>query len=174
MKSGLMFDLLQNTEKRIGEILVIGSSNSSHDSFLYSICPRVMKSDQDIIFGQLQIEQDLSLFLYGISSNGGQNKVAWDLIARKMLGYIIVFDWFDHASYDIARKNIDFIGQRFEAPLIIAADIKDKPLPVKKAIIDPYISFSGREKFTFCNSASVTSIKSVFASLIDIAINYAN
>ncbi len=169
-----MFELMQNTEKKIGEILVIGSSNSSHDSFLYSTCPRVMKSDQDIIFGELKIEPELSLFLYGVSSNGAYNKIAWDIIARKMLGYIIVFDWFDEASCDIAQKNIDFLGHRFEAPLIIAADIKEKPLPIKKTIVDPYISFSGKEKFTFCNSKSVASIKSVFASLIDVAINYAN
>lgn len=169
-----MFDLMQNTEKKIGEILIIGSSNSSHDSFLYSTCPRVMKSDQDIIFGELKIEQDLSLFLYGVSSNGGHDKIAWDIIARKMLGYIIVFDWFDKTSFEIAKKNIDYLGQRFEAPLVIAADIKEKPLPVKKTIVDPCISFSGKEKFTFCNSKSVSSIKSVFATLVDVAFNYAN
>jgi len=163
----------EKVAQKIGEILVIGSSNSSQSSFLYYTCPKVMKSDQDIMFGQLEIEQNLHLFLYGISSNGGQNNIAWDLIARKMLGYIIVFNWFDEKSYELAKKNVDFLSIRFDAPLIIAADIMDKSLPIKKTIINPFISLSNKDKFTFFNSASAGSVKSVLSSLIDVVSEYA-
>ena len=163
----------KNTTQKIGEILIIGSPDSSQSSFLYYTCPKVMKSDQDIMFGQLEIEQNFKLFLYGISSNGSQNNIAWDLIARKMLGYIIVFYWFDEKSFETAKKNIDFISSRFDTPLIIAADIMDKPLPVKKSIVNPFISLSNKEKFTFFNSSSPESVKSVLSSLIDVVSEYA-
>jgi len=163
----------EKVTQKIGEILVIGSSNSSQSSFLYYTCPKVMKSDQDIMFGQLEIEQNLHLFLYGISSNGAKNNIAWDLIDRKMLGYIIVFNWFDEKSYELAKKNIDFLHIRFDAPLIIAADIIDKSLPIKKTIINPFISLSNKDKFTFFNSTSAGSVKSVLSSLIDVVSEYA-
>ncbi|MBN2413300.1 hypothetical protein JXQ31_16595 [candidate division KSB1 bacterium] len=133
-----------------------------------------MKSDQDIIFGNLEIENNFNLFLYGISSNGSQNNIAWDLIARKMLGYIIVFYWFDEKSFETAKKNIDFLSTRFDAPMIIAADIMDKPIPVKKSIVNPFISLSNKDKFTFFNSTSADSVKSVLISLIDVVSEYAN
>ncbi len=169
----LEFDTKKITQK-LGEILVVGSPDSSQSSFLYYTCPKVMKSDQDIMFGNLEVENNFSLFLYGISSNGSQNNIAWDLIARKMLGYIVVFYWFDEKSFETAKKNIDFLNARFDAPMIIAADIMDKPLPVKKSIVNPFISFSNKDKFTFFNSTSSKSVKSVLTSLIDMVSEYAN
>ncbi len=158
---------------KVGEILVVGSSGTSHPNILHAVCDQVMKSDQEILFGKLGIGPELTLFLYAITSNRNKATIAWDLIARKMIGSIIVFDWNNTESFENAKHNLSLFNRKFDAPCILAADVKNNPLPVNPKIVNPFVSLSPKEKFKFFNGRNPKSIKSLLISLTDVISAYA-
>lgn len=159
--------------QKIGEVLIIGPPGANHKKLLTTVCPHSQKSEQNMEFGRMEIDSDLALFLYAITYNRKKPAIAWDLIARKMLGIIVMFNWADQESLDTAKRILDFFNTKFDAPCVLAADVPNGPLPVNKKIAFPFISFSPKEKFLFCNSNSEKSMKLTLATLISIASNYA-
>lgn len=163
-----MFEATYPKEKRrIGEIAIVGPKGSAKQPFIQSICQDVHITDQDIIFGSLKISSDLYLFLYGIGTNGRAYDFAWDLVAQKILGYIVLFDWYDEQSFKRSKQLLDFITFRFDAPVIIAADVRDRPYPVNEKIYRPNISLTAKDRLTFCKSDDSKSTKRVVISLLD-------
>ena len=159
--------------QKVGEVLIIGPPGANHRKLLTTVCPRPQKSEQNMEFGRMEIDSDLALFLYAITYNQKKPAIAWDLIARKMLGVIIMFNWADQESLQAAKHILDFFNAKFEAPCVLAADVPHGALPVNKKIAFPYISLSPREKFLFCNSNSGKSMKLTLATLINLVSNYA-
>ena len=163
-----MFAETQSREMlRIGEIAIVGPEGAAKQSFISAVCPQVILTDQDVIFGRLEVSEDLRLFLYGIGSDGQTYDFAWDLLAQKMLGYIVLFDWYDEQSFESSKQILDFLTFRFEAPVIIAADVRDRPYPVSEKIYSPDISLDVNGRLTFCKSGDPRSIRKVVVSLLD-------
>lgn len=156
---------------KIGEIVVVGSSNSSHWSFLRTVCDQCEITNQNVVLGQIKINEELFLYLYGMNANNGvvQN-FAWDLLSQKMLGYVALFDWYDYVSFPKTLQILDYLSQRIEAPLVVAADVKDNTFPISEKIFARGIPISSNSLFTFCRSVDAQSAKTVLRILIDIII----
>ena len=155
---------------RIGEIVVVSCSNSDNWSFLHTICDNYESTDQHAILGQITINDQLFLFLYGINSSKNLEEFAWDLIVNKMLGYIILYEWTDSSTFTSTLETIDFLTERIDAPLIVAADIGKEDFPVDISFFNDGITISSHTKFTFCRSDDSNSVKSVIRMLIDMLI----
>jgi len=153
----------------IGEIVVVASSNSTHWSFLRSVCDQCEITNQNVVLGQITINQELFLYLYGMNANNGvvQN-FAWDLLSQKMLGYVVLFDWYDFVTFPKTLQILDYLSERIEVPLVVAADVKDNAISEK--IFERGIPISSTGQFTFCRSADRQSSKNVLRILIDIII----
>ncbi len=153
--------------QRVGELVVVGPPGAAKQPFLSALCPRVEIANQDIILGSLPIHEELMVYCYGISYGQG---FAWDLVGRKMLGYIVIFDWFDDQSFAGSKEIIEFTSSYFNAPFIIAADIGDRVLPVPECAIRPHIGLSAMTKFMFCRSNKPDSVRKVVVTLLDLLI----
>lgn len=150
--------------KRIGEIMIVGPPGSQKQSFIQSLTPDVQITNQAIVFGQLEIDAKLMLFLYGLDAEA---PFAWDLIANKLLGFIVLYNWYDNASLDKAMNLVDFLSDRFSAPLIVAADVYSRPYPIVENRFRPALHVTSFCQFLFCKSSQRESVKSVIVSLLD-------
>lgn len=156
---------------KIGEIVLVSCSNSNHWSFLRTVCDNCEMTDQNVVLGQTQINEELCLYLYGINANGNIRDFAWDLLVNKMLGYVILFDWYDYDSFSHTLKTIDFLTDRIDAPMVIAADVRDQAFPIAATMFEEGIPISSQGRFAYCRSADPVSVKSVLRMLFDMLID---
>ena len=168
-----MIDLTTTQQKqKIGEIAVISSSFQNREKFIGAVCNDTITTNQDVIFGRLSISDDLSLFLYGIGTDEQGHTFAWDLVGQKVLGFIIIYDWYDKESFSNIRKSIEFINEQFDSPIIISANVGENSYPVPKILYRPSINMTLMAKFTFHSNQDSKSVKKILVDLIDTAIEH--
>lgn len=155
------------TTRKIGEIAIVGPQYSAQGPFIRSICPNIMHSQQNVLFGSLDCSRDLSLFMYGIKPIDGPYDFSWDLIAHKILGFVLLFDWYDEQSFENSKKILDFFGSRFETPILLAADVRERPYPIKRDVFQQGVSLELDRNLIFCSTNDSTSIKRTVVSLLN-------
>ena len=158
---------------RIGEIVVVTCSHSNHWSFLRTVCDNCEMTNQQVVLGQTKINDELYLYLYGINANGDIQDFAWDLIVNKMLGYIVLFDWYDYDTFAHTLKTIDFLTERIDAPLVVAADVHDQNLPIAPTMFEYGIPISPQGRFSFCSSGDRKSVMAILRTLVEMLIDRA-
>jgi uncharacterized protein len=153
--------------KKIGEIAIIGPHDSAQGPFIRSICPSITHSQQNILFGNLDCSNDLSLFMYGIKPQDDSFNFSWELIANKLLGFVLLFDWYDEESFESSKKILDFFGSRVEAPILLAADVRERPYPVKQDLFQHGVSLELNRNLIFCSTNDSQSVKQTVISLLN-------
>ncbi len=151
--------------QRVGEIVVVGPASAAKEPFLQAICPERFVANQDVLLGAMPINSELLIYCYGITHGRG---FAWDLVGKKMLGYVVMFNWFDDDAYAACREIIDFTTRNFSAPFVVAADYGIRPLPVPESAIRPNIPLSPLSKFLFFQSHKPASVRKVVVTLLDV------
>ncbi len=157
--------------QKVGEMVVVGPPGSDKESFLKSFCTEVTIADQDILIGRFPVTNDLVVYFYGISHYPDASLFAWDLIAKKMLGYIVIFDWNKNNSFQYAKQIIAFTTAHFSCPFIIAADLQNHPSNIPETATKPFIMLSNNCRFMFFRSNKPATVKKVVVTLLDILIN---
>ena len=155
------------TTKKIGEIAIVGPQDSAQGPFIRAVCPDISLSQQHIVFGRLECSRDLSLFLYGIKPEEDCFDFSWDLIAHKILGFILLFDWYDEQSFEKSKKILDYLAYRFEAPILLAADVRERPYPVKRHVFQHGVSLELDRNLIFCSTNDSLSVKKTVVSLLN-------
>ena len=77
----------------------------------------------------------------------------------------------DEQSFENSKNSLDFLTQQFDAPILLAADVRERPYPANRNIFQDGISLDVQRKLTFCSSNDPRSSKKVFISLINSVIN---
>ena len=80
---------------RIGEVAIISYKSYEKENFIRSICQKIDIKDEKLSFGRFEVNDQLALYFYGISFDYKKKPISWDLISRKTLGFIVIFDWDD-------------------------------------------------------------------------------
>jgi hypothetical protein len=155
---------------RIGEVAIISYNPDENEAFIRSICKKIDIKDQRLSFGHFDVNDQLALYLYGISAD--QKSLSFDLISRKTLGFIIIFNWEDKKALEITKPIIDYFSRNYSAPIIIVANIKDKKDP---PIPDRFFEFEGillspNSRFTFGQIDDPGSARNVMILLINMLI----
>jgi uncharacterized protein len=158
--------------QRVGEIILIGPPGTDKESFIRAICPHVTLTTQDIILGRLDVSSELVLYFYGIGFHPELGNVAWDLLAKKMLGYIVLFNWFDETSFVNCKTIVDFTTTQFEAPFVVAANVGEQPLPYGEKMRRPEILLSNHARFLFCQSHKPVHARKIVLSLFDLLLEH--
>ncbi len=164
--------LSRSATPRIGEILVLGAHGADVEFFLRAFCTTVVVTDQDILLGQMTVSRTLSLYCYGINPSPPQKTIAWDLFAKKMLGYIVLCNWFDEASFSDCKKIIAFATRHFDAPFVVAADVGEQTLPYGETLRRPEIVLSAGSRFIFCRKHNVVHVRKVMLGLINLLLEH--
>jgi len=160
------------TTLRIGEVAIISYKPREKEDFIRSICNKIDIRDETLSFGRFEVNEQLALHLYGISANNKNKSLSWDLISRKTLGFIIIFDWNDKDILEATKPIIDHFSKNYNAPIIIVANIKDKtdpPIPDKFFQPDG-IPLSPNSRFTFGQTNDHESARHVMILLMNMLI----
>ncbi len=153
---------------RIGEVIVFGTSSLESENFIRAICEKVEKKDELLCFGHLMINEQLQLHLYGISQPGITDKIAWSLITPKVLGCILLFNWYQYNELKQILILLDHLNENIALPLIIAGNVVDKPYPVSEPLFQGGIALNSNEKLIFYRTDDFKSCRNALISLIDI------
>ncbi|MDZ7292445.1 MAG: hypothetical protein ONB44_22075 [candidate division KSB1 bacterium] len=152
---------------RIGEIVIAGTGNDEKRLFIQSVCQKLEYANEHIIFGRLAINDQLVLHLYGITIQADSQMVAWDLIAKKMLGYIVLFPWQDADSLERLKPIVDHLAARYDTPMVVAAHITTGRQAIPPALWEQGITLTTQGKFMFCDVRKPESARRILLALID-------
>jgi len=155
---------------RIGEVAIISHKSHESEALIRSICRRIEFRTERLCFGRFEVNDQLALYLYGISADC--QSLSLDLISRKTLGFIVIFDWEDKKVLELTRPILDYLSKSYNAPIIIVANIKDKkdpPIPDSFFQLDG-IPLSPSCKFTFGQIDDPESARNVMILLINMLI----
>ena len=154
---------------KIGEVAVLSQETQNRDDFIKSICNKIELKNESISFGRFEVNEQLALHLYGINLINNDKELSWDLISRKMLGYIIIFNWEEPIARDKIISVIDQFVINLQAPTVIIANIKDiNQAPIPKIFFQPDgITLSSNFRFTFGQADTSGITKRIMIMLID-------
>jgi len=152
---------------RIGEIAVLGPGNEEKQLFIQAVCERLELTNENITFGRFPINEQLVLHLYGVALQTEAQAVAWDLLAKKCLGYIVLFPWQDAGSLERLKPVLDTLTSKYEAAMIVAAHVPDGKRPVPPALFENSIGVTAEGKLMFCDIRRPASARKVLLALIE-------
>jgi signal recognition particle receptor subunit beta len=98
-----------------------------------------------------------------------ESNTSWDLVSKKLLGYVILFEWQNEASIHKIKSTIDTIADRYTVPLVIAANINGNNSTniIPQQFIDNTLELSKESQFKFFNVTDPESARQVLLVLID-------
>jgi hypothetical protein len=152
---------------RIGEIAILGPNPEEKRLFIQSVCQKLELENESVAFGRFPINDQLVLHLYGVALHAESQPVAWDLFARKMLGYIVLFPWQDAESFERLKPVLDLLNTRYEATIVVAAHMPNGNLPIPPALYEEGIALTTEGKFMFCDVRQPASARKILLTLID-------
>ena len=154
---------------KIGEIAVITPNNKISESFIKSICTKIDIKNGVVAFGHFNANDQLGLHIYGISLDNKEKSLSWDLISRKMLGYIVIFDWEDQISLETIKPILDQLSNNLPTPVIVVANVKDiNQTPIPPIFFFPEgIHISANSRFSFLQADRPESAKKIMVLLMD-------
>jgi hypothetical protein len=156
---------------RIGEIAVIGPDNDIRKRFIEAVCGKVDISNDQLTFGRMPIDEQITLHLYGISVEKSNSKMSWDLLARKMLGYVVLFSWENPQSFDLVKPTLDELTTRYDSTLVVAANVNNGGFSAHKTLIDEGIAITTDAKLVFCDVSKSESVRQVLLTLVNLLID---
>jgi len=158
---------------KIGEIAIISHSSRQRDNFIRSICRKIDLENELVSFGRFEINDQLGLHFYGISIDKQDSDLSWDLISRKMLGYVVIFDWEDLISLESVKPIVNGFAETLRAPFVIVGNVPDmsKP-PIPKIFFqDKGIHLSPNFRFTFGQVDQPECARKILTLLIDMLLD---
>ncbi|MFQ5822634.1 MAG: hypothetical protein ACE5JB_01100 [bacterium] len=159
---------------RIGEIAILGPAKKIKQDFIKAVCDEIVIQTDKLIFGRLLIDNQLVVHLYGLEISEKELSFAWDLVSKKLLGYVVLFNWNNSESLSSVKSIIDFMTSRYNIPLVIAANLEKDSEPIPEEFIDVDFHISEQSQFTFCRLSKPESVKKVLIILINSVIALLN
>lgn len=163
---------IQKDAQRIGEIVVVGPSISLQKRLITHLCNEVILTNTNTVFGRSRITHELQLFFYGIGEKEQYQDFAWDIVGRKMLGYMIVFNWYDSHAFQETQLLVDQLTQQTNAHSIIVGDVADSFLSIHSGVFEHGFTLSSKLSFVLWNSAEKKNAKNSMRILLDAVINH--
>jgi hypothetical protein len=157
---------------RIGEVVVFGTSNQETENFIDAVCQNVVQKDKNICFGSLEINEQLVLYLYGMTIGNQLDKIAWEMFSNKVLGYLIIFNWHQPESLSWVLHLLDYLAHFVGGPLVVAADVTEPGFPMPLNLMLDGITLNPNEKLVFCQKNDPASCKKTMITLLDIVIDH--
>ena len=155
------------TTMRIAEIAVVSPDLEVRKKFISAICEETPLETDRLLFGRLQINDQLVLHLYGLDYFEKDVSPTWDLVARKLLGYVVLFEWNREASFDAASRTVDLLSSKYNLPIVIAATLPSASSELPESLLTAELALSDKGQFTFCQLSDPQSIKRVLITLVN-------
>ncbi|GBD94674.1 hypothetical protein BMS3Abin05_02285 [bacterium BMS3Abin05] len=154
---------------RIGEILIIGPKSVGKEALLQKLCTQIETHEKGFELGLLPLDNEILLHFYGIPWSHYARSTAWDLIASKALGAIILFDWARPETVKTAEEIVEFFQMNATLPILVASKIEGDE--ASKIAIHAYsggLQLSRSCKFTFYHPEQTDSLRQLIVDLVNI------
>jgi len=155
---------------RIGEIAVVAPNASDKRLFIRGASDSVNHVNERLAFGTCNINTQLTLHLYGITITPAKADIAWDFIAHRLLGYIVLFQWGDSESFRSIQPTVDELTSTQDTALITAGYAR-QPINSLSPVFEKGVPIDRNGALTFCNLEDRASIKTTLLALIEKVIN---
>ena len=152
---------------RIGEIAIVSPGVETNRKFVKAVCDELFLETDNLAFGKLQINSQLVLHLYGLKLSQNQLNSSWDLISKKLLGYVVLFNWHQTESLATVKPLIDALTERYDIPLVVAATLQNGQSAIPDKLFKAELSLTNQAQFTFCKLSEPASVKNVLIALIN-------
>ncbi len=159
---------------RIGEIAIVGPGILPKQQFIKAVCDEIVVENNDLVFGRLQINEQLVIHLYGLEFTDTEIKPSLDLVSKKLLGYVFLFNWGSQDSYSEVVSTIDSLTSRYNLPLVIAANLQNGSTEIPSQMLNVDFDISSEGQFTFCRLSDPESVRNVLVMLINSVIDKVN
>jgi len=159
---------------RIGEIAIVGRGIRPKQEFIKTVCDEIVIENDDLVFGRLQINEQLVIHLYGLEFTDKEIKPSLDLVSKKLLGYVFLFDWGSQDSYSEVVSTIDSLTSRYNLPLVIAANLQNGSTEIPSQMLNVDFDISSEGQFTFFKLSDSESVRNVLVMLINSIIDKIN
>ena len=159
---------------RIGEIAIVGAGILPKQQFIKAVCNEIVVENDDFLFGRLQINEQLVIHLYGLEFSDKEIKPSLDLVSKKLLGYVFLFEWGSQDSYSEVVSTIDSLTSRYKLPLVIAANLQNGSTGIPSQMLNVDFDISSDDQFTFCKLSDPESVRNVLVMLINLVIDKVN
>ncbi len=168
----MSFLSIPKDSNRIGELVLAGPSLALQKRFITHICNEVVVTNNNTVFGRSKVTDELQLFFYGIGEKDQSLEFAWDLVAPKMLGYILVFNWYDGYEFSSVQQLLDQLSSQIDSHGLVVGDISEMSLPFDPKIYESGFTLSPKLSFTLWDSTLKADAKNVLKILVDSLINH--
>ena len=103
--------------KAVSEITVLSTERQISDASDEGAGETTVAMD----FGRITISDDVVLYLFGTP---GQERFSfmWETLSEGMLGFVLLVDVVDEATYADAKTMIDFFREMSDVPFVVAAN----------------------------------------------------
>ncbi|HDL19485.1 MAG TPA: hypothetical protein ENH29_10555 [Bacteroidetes bacterium] len=153
---------------RNAEILVVTTDSNLSLNLFRKICKEIIETNNKIIFGFLPIDDQFEIHLYAVEWEAQAGDYAWKSLARKALGSLVLFDWHDEKSMEKMQQILDYFGENFELPLMIAANLNSEHEKFPAKLYRGGLSVTSASRFSFYNAESPDSMRELIVGLINI------
>lgn len=116
-------------------------------------------------FGRITVSDDVVLYLFGTP---GQSRFSfmWETLSEGMLGFVLLLDAADQASFDDAKGMIAFFTEMSDVPFVVAAN-KIRPEEVERlSNIRDEIGLSEEVPLLPVDARDKESVKAVLLGLL--------
>ena len=158
---------------RIGEIAIVGPGIRPKQEFIKAVCDEIVIENDVLVFGRLQINEQLIIHLYGLEFTDKEIKPSLDLVSKKLLGYVFLFNW-GGQDYSEVVSTIDSLTSRYNLPLVIAANLQNGSTEIPSQILNVDFDLSSEGQFTFFRLSDLESVRNVLVMLINSVIDKVN
>ncbi|MFQ5602595.1 MAG: hypothetical protein ACE5HS_04945 [bacterium] len=159
---------------RIGEIAIVGPGKESKQEFIEAVCDEIDVITDNLIFGRLQINDQLVIHLYGLELTDRELNPSWDLVSKKLLGYVVLFNWNESESYSDVKATIDSLVSRYKIPFVVAGILQNKQKMVPDKFMHVELNLAEHVQLTFCKVSDPKSVRQVLIMLINSVIDKIN
>ncbi|MFQ5650769.1 MAG: hypothetical protein ACE5IY_12570 [bacterium] len=164
---GPRFDVFKQSTMRIGEIAIVSPAYQVRRQFIQAASDELVIQTEKLMFGRVKINDQLILHLYGLDYQDGDNNPSWDLVSKKLLGYVILYSWNKPATLDSIKDTVDLLLARYRIPVVVAAAMDGSPESAPSVLLNIDFNIAQNSEFTFCNTADRESVRKVLVVLID-------
>ncbi len=159
---------------RIAEIAVVGSSAATRGRFIRTVCDETILETESLVFGRLEINEQLAVHVYGLDLADEQAQPGWELVAQKLLGYVVLFDWGRESELETVSRTVDRLCQRYPLPLVITANLPNGHTPIPPKVLQTEFALTDKGVLTFCRLSDPDSVKRVLITLVDTILEHFN
>lgn len=149
-----------------------GPSLPLQKRFITHLCNEVIVTNNSTVFGRSKITDELQLFFYGIGEKEQYMDFAWDLVAPKMLGYVLIYNWFEGGSFANVQQLLNTLATHVDGHGIVVGDIAGMPININRSVYEAGFSLSSKLYFALWDSTIKSDAKNVLRILIDSIINH--